>query len=278
MHYEEIPTPTLCLDLGILEQNLDRMANYCRDHGLDLRPHTKTHKTPEVAGMQMDRGAIGLTVAKVGEAEAMTASGLDDIHVAYPVYGRDNLRRLAQLARKNRMIISLDSETIAEAVSQAVAEIGVSVGVLVEFDGGHHRCGVQPGQACVQLAKAIEKLPGLSFKGIMTFFGNVWGSEENRLVQTRQVSRAVEQALEAFVLEQIPVEIVSGGSTSSPLLSHLVPGLTETRPGTYVYNDLNTFYQGLCRIDDCAARVVTTVVSTAVPGGAIIDAGSKTFS
>jgi len=132
--------------------------------------------------------------------------------------------------------------------------------------------------ACVQLARLIQKLSGLKFRGLMTFFGNIWGTEEDRLKQTRQVARAVEQALEAFAREHLPIEIVSGGSTPSALLSHYIPGLTEIRPGTYAYNDLNTFYQGVCQIEDCAAHVVTTVVSTAVPRRAIIDAGSKMFS
>jgi len=226
----------------------------------------------------MDRGAVGLTVAKVGEAEVMAAAGLDDILIAYPIYGRDNLQRLAHLARTRRIIVSLDSETTAAALSQAVSEMGASAGVLVEFDAGFGRCGLPPGQACVQLARTIEKLPGLRFRGLMTFFGNIWGTEQDRAAQTREVAQTVEQALQAFTRERLPFEIVSGGSTPSALRSHLVPGLTEIRPGTYAYNDLNTFYQGACRIDDCAARVVTTVVSTAVPGRAIIDAGSKTLS
>jgi D-serine deaminase-like pyridoxal phosphate-dependent protein len=278
MHGEEVRTPALMIDLAILERNLHRVSEYCQSHNLSLRPHTKTHKTPEVARMQIDLGAVGLTVAKVGEAQVMAASDLNDILVAYPIYGRENLSRLARLARARRMTVSLDSAAVAEGVSRAAAENGASIGVLVEFDVGYGRCGLAPGSPCVQLARMIQKLPGLQFRGLMTFFGNIWGTEEERLSQTRQVARVVGQVLDAFSRERLPLEIVSGGSTPSALLAHLVPGLTEIRPGTYAYNDLNTFYQGVCQIGDCAARVVTTVVSTAVPGRAIIDAGSKTFS
>lgn len=278
MHYRELPTPALTIDLDILERNLDRMAGYCCEHGLGLRPHTKTHKTPEVGRMQMERGALGLTVAKVGEAEVLAGAGLDDLLVAFPVFGHETLRRLAGLARTRRLLVSLDDEATAQELSRAASEQGVTVGVLVEFDVGFHRCGLEPGSQCVELARKIEKLPGLKFRGLMTYFGNVWGTEEERRKEARQVAERVERAVVTFQEARMPVEIVSGGSTPSARFAHAVPGLTEIRPGTYVYNDLNTLYQGACQLEDCAARVVTTVVSTAVPGRAIVDAGSKTLS
>ncbi len=278
MHFRELSTPALMIDLAILERNLDRMADYCRAHGLGLRPHIKTHKTPEVAKMQVDRGARGLTVAKVGEAEVMATTGLDDLLVAFPVQGREALRRLTQLARERRLLVALDDETTAQEISRAAAEQGATVGILVEFDAGFHRCGLEPGPACVELARKIERLAGVCFRGLMTYFGNVWGSEEERRKEMPVVAERVERALRAFRENGMPVEIVSGGSTPSAAYSHEVPGLTEIRPGTYVYNDLNTLHQGACRLEDCAARVVTRVVSTAVKGRAIVDAGSKTLS
>jgi len=282
MNYRELPTPALTIDLDVLERNLDRVAEYCRSHNIGLRPHTKTHKSLEVARLQLSRGAIGLTVAKVGEAEVMANAGLgtgpEDILVAYPIFGIEKLRRLATLAETRRILLSLDNEATAEGLSRAASEAGVSFGVLVEFDAGLHRCGLQPGPDCVTLARKIEKLPGLNFLGLMTYFGSVWGSEEERRSEVRQVAARVELALEAFEQARMPVEIVSGGSTPSYRLSHEIPGITEIRPGTYVYNDLNTFYQGVCGLEDCAARVVTTVVSVAVADRAMIDAGSKTLS
>lgn len=278
MHFRELSTPALTVNLDILERNLDRMASRCREQGVGLRPHIKTHKTPEVARMQLERGAVGLAVAKVGEAEVMAGAGLDNILVAYPVFGAEKLRRLTQLARASKILVSLDDEVTAQELSRATSEQGGTVGVLVEFDVGFHRCGLAPGPACVELAKKIEKLPGLKFRGLMTYFGNVWGTKEERQKEAKQVAECVARALAAFAEAQMPVEIVSGGSTPSAEFAHEIPGLTEIRPGTYVYNDLNTFYQGACRLEDCATRVVTTVVSTAVPGRAIIDAGSKTLS
>jgi len=278
MHYRELATPALTLDLDVLARNLDRMASLCREQGVGLRPHTKTHKTPEVARLQLERGALGLTVAKVGEAEVMAEAGLDDLLVAFPIFGAEKLRRLAYLAKTRRILVSLDAEATAQELSRASEAQGATVGVLVEFDVGFHRCGLDPGPACVELARKIEKMAGLKFRGLMTYFGNVWGTPEQRRAEAEQVAGRVEKALEAFREARMPVEIVSGGSTPSAEFARLVPGLTEIRPGTYVYNDMNTHYQGACRLEDCAARIVATVVSTAVPGRAIIDAGSKTFS
>lgn len=274
----ELPTPAVVVDLEVMEHNLARMADYCRQYGLKLRPHTKTHKTPEVARLQMASGASGITVAKVGEAEVMAAAGLDDILVAYPVFGTENLARLARLAESRRLLISLDSLVTAQELSRAVSARGTSIGVLVEFDAGLHRCGIAPGPELVQAAQAIQALPGLTLRGLMTYTGNIWGEEPARLAEAARVAAQVTEARRVFQQAGLPLGIVSGGSTPSAYLSHLIPGLTEIRPGTYVYNDLNTYFQGACALADCAVRVFTTVISTAVPGRAMLDAGSKTLS
>jgi len=242
MDVRDLSTPALVIDLDVVERNLDRMSKSCRLQGVGLRPHTKTHKTPEVSRMQIDRGAVGLTVAKVGEAEVMVEAGCDEVLIAYPILGREKLLRLASLARVRRLLVSLDDERTAQDLSRAACEKEASLGVLVEFDVGYHRCGLLPGPALVELARKIEKLPGLKFRGLMTYFGNVWGSIEERHREAAQVAELVAVALEAFAEARMPVEIVSGGSTPSAEFAHLVPGLTEIRPGTYVYNDLNTFH------------------------------------
>ncbi len=247
MHYTELSTPALTIDLDVLERNLDQMASSCRKQGVGLRPHTKTHKTPEVSRMQIERGAVGLTVAKVGEAEVMAQAGLDDILIAFPIMGAPTLRRLAALAHGKKIIVSLDSVAAAQELSKAATEQGSTIGVLAEFDVGVRRCGVEPGRPAVELAKKIAALPGLAFRGLMTYFGNVWGSVEERRAETLMVAGKVEQTLAACREAGLKIEILSGGSTPSAEFSYLVPGLTETRPGTYVYNDLNTYYQGACR-------------------------------
>lgn len=278
MHYRELSTPALVIDLDVVEKNLDGMATYCQKYSIGLRPHTKTHKTLEIAGMQLERGALGLTVAKVGEAEVMAQTGTKQILVAHPIVGNEKLRRLARIADNVEVLIAIDDEATAEAISRTAVECGCTFGILVEFDAGLRRCGLPPGPACVQLARTIEKLPGISVRGLMTYFGNIWGTAEERRQETEKTAVAVEQAVEAFQKARLPLEIVSGGSTPAAAFSHQIPGLTEIRPGTYVFNDLNTYYQGACQLADCAVRVVTTVISTAIKGQAMIDAGSKTLS
>jgi D-serine deaminase-like pyridoxal phosphate-dependent protein len=282
MRVTEVSTPAVVVDLDVLERNLDRMAAYCAEHGLGLRPHTKTHKTLEVARMQLARGAHGLTVAKVGEAEvmatAMAESGTSQILVAHPIVGEEKIRRLAALASGVDVLVALDSLDAAKGLARVAQEVGRTLGVLVEFDSGSHRCGVAAGEACAELGKAIRSLKGVQVRGLMTYFGSVWGDEQHRSEEIARLSVDVERTIKAFQRAGLPLEIVSAGSTPAAELSHLVHGITEVRPGTYVFNDLNTFYQGLCTLDDCAVRVMTTVVSTCVPGQVIVDAGSKVFS
>jgi D-serine deaminase-like pyridoxal phosphate-dependent protein len=278
MRVTEVSTPAVVVDLDVLERNLDRMTAYCAAHGLGLRPHTKTHKTLEVARMQLVRGAHGLTVAKVGEAEVMAETGTKQILVAHPIVGEEKIRRLAALESRVDLLVALDSLPTARGLARVAQEAGCTLGVLVEFDSGSHRCGVAAGDACAELGKSIRALKGVQVRGLMTYFGSVWGDEQQRSKEIARLSVDMERTIDAFRRAGLPLEIVSAGSTPAAEMSHLVPGITEIRPGTYVFNDLNTFYQGLCTLDDCAVRVITTVVSTCVPGQVIVDAGSKVFS
>jgi D-serine deaminase-like pyridoxal phosphate-dependent protein len=274
----EVSTPAVVVDLDVMERNAKRMSAYCEASGLKLRPHTKTHKTVEAARMQLDLGAHGLTVAKVGEAEVMLASGAREILVAHPILGEEKIDRLAELCADARILVAVDSLYAAQGLARVAQKRGVSFGVLIEFDSGSRRCGVAPGTSAADLGKAISGLDGLELRGLFTYFGSVWGSEAERFADMDRVRSDVGETLEAFRRSGLSTEIVSAGSTPAAKLSHTVPGITEIRPGTYVYNDLNTHYQGLCELEDCAVRVVTTVVSVAVPGQVIVDAGSKTMS
>jgi D-serine deaminase-like pyridoxal phosphate-dependent protein len=274
----EVSTPAVVVDLDVMERNLVRMADYCRAHGIALRPHTKTHKAIEAGQLQLAMGAIGLTVAKVGEAEVMAATGAAEILVAHPIIGDEKLRRLAALTSSTRIIVAIDSLTTAQAMSRIAVETGCTFDLLIEFDTGALRCGVAAGQAAADLGKRIGALPSLSVCGLFTYFGSVWGEAAERAAEIERLKADVAVTIEAFRSAGLSLEIVSAGSTPAAHLSHLVPGITEIRPGTFIYNDLNTFYQDLCRLNDCAVTVVTTVVSTAVPGHVIVDAGSKTLS
>jgi D-serine deaminase-like pyridoxal phosphate-dependent protein len=274
----KVSTPAVVVDLDVVERNLARMAAYCKAHDLGLRPHTKTHKTIEAARMQLDLGALGLTVAKVGEAEVLIASGASEILVAHPILGDEKIHRLAALTKDARILVAVDSLHAAEGLSRIAVQEDREFGVLIEFDSGSKRCGVSAGEQAASLGKMAAALPNICLRGMFTYFGSVWGGEEERALEIRRAGDDVEVTIAAFRSAGLSTEILSAGSTPASELTHLIDGVTEIRPGTYIYNDLNTYYQGLCSLDDCAVRVVTTVVSTAVPGHVIIDAGSKTLS
>ena len=278
MHISEIDTPALVVDLDIFERNLARVADYARQHSLRLRPHTKTHKSVRIAGRQIASGAAGLTVAKVSEAEVMLAAGPADLLVAFPIIGHTKLEHLTQVARRTQVTVALDSIFAARQLSDAARAAQVEVGVLAEVDAGLGRVGVAPGEPLVQFAQAIQKLPHLRFAGIAFYPGHIKSLDEPGLRALGQLSDFVGGILDDFRAAGIEIGIVSGGSTPTLFHSHEVHGLTEIRPGTYVFNDLNTIRSGACTMEDCAATILATVVSTARPGQMIIDGGSKTFS
>ena len=278
MHVSEIDTPALVVDLDIMERNLAHVADYAREHGLRLRPHTKTHKSVRLAKRQLASGASGLTVAKVSEAEIMLGAQPDDLLVAYPIIGHTKLARLTQVARQTRVTVALDSAFAARQLSDAARDGRVEIGVLAEVDVGLGRVGVSAGEPLLELARTIEKLPHLRFAGIAFYPGHIKTMDETGRRALAEVSGLLRGILNDFRGAGIEVGIVSGGSTPTLFHSHEVSGLTEIRPGTYVFNDLNTIRSGGCALEDCAATILATVVSTARPGQMIIDGGSKTFS
>lgn len=277
MHVSELETPALLIDLDIFERNLRRAADYTKAHNLRLRPHTKTHKTPAIGRRQLDLGAVGLTVAKVGEAEVMLRAQPPDLLVAYPVIGQSKLARLMEVARQTRVTVALDSPVAAQQLSDAARAAQVEIGVLAEVDVGMGRVGVAPSDL-LALAQGILRLPNLQFEGITFYPGHIKDYDAKGKAELDALSRLLQSVLDEFCRAGIAVNIVSGGSTPTLYHSHEVAGLTEIRPGTYVYNDLNTVRSGACGLEDCAASILLTVVSTAHPGQMIIDGGSKTFS
>lgn len=277
MTHTYLPTPSLVVDAAIVRRNLQRLADYAAKHGLKIRPHTKTHKSTRLAAMQLEAGATGLTIAKVGEAETMAEVG-SDLFMAFPAVDPERCRHLAQLALRTTVRVGLDSATAAEAQSAAAAEVGATVGVLVDLDVGMGRTGVQTPEDALALAQTVEKLPGLRLDGLMIYPGHVRGPAEDQGAALAAVDAKVAATLALWKEHGLSAEIVSGGSTPSAYQSHLLKNVTEIRPGTYVYNDMNTVRGGYVTLDDCAARITATVISTAVPGQFVVDAGSKTLT
>jgi len=274
----EIETPALVVDLDILDRNLRRVAGYAEQHGLRLRPHTKTHKSVMLAKRQLELGAAGLTVAKVSEAEVMLGAAPNDLLVAFPIVGRGKLARLMEVALHTRVTVALDSLAAARALSDAARAAQVDVGVLVEFDAGLGRVGVAPGEQLLDLARGVRGLPNLDFQGLAFYPGHIKDLDAWGMRALAELSELVGRIRADFERAGIAVPIVSGGSTPTLFHSHEIHGLTEIRPGTYLFNDINTVRSGGCAMEDCAATILATVVSVARPGHMIIDGGSKTFS
>jgi D-serine deaminase-like pyridoxal phosphate-dependent protein len=275
---EDLETPCVLIELDRLQRNVERMAEQARAKGVALRPHGKTHKLPEVARIQTAAGARGLTLAKVGEAEVFAEHGFDDIFLAYPIVGADKARRLLRLAERIQIAVGADSVIGAATLSEVFAAAGRRLDVLLKVDVGAARVGVKPEQA-PEAAERLAALAGVRLRGVFTHAGQSYHCDEAAGVA--EVGRHEAEALSGAAAELrragLPCDVVSVGSTPTALHS-LRAGVTETRPGTYVYYDATQTSLGACRLDDCALTVLATVVSVPAPERAVVDAGSKSLS
>jgi len=270
----ELETPIPIVDLDRLAHNLDRAASYAASHHLALRPHVKTHKSPRIAEEQLRRGAAGLTCATPFEAEVMSTV-CDDILVAYPPVGQARAHRLARLPEHTALTVALDSLTAIDDVAAAARVADRAVRVYVELDLGMHRVGLPRIDDAIALARAVRDRPPLDFAGIAFYPGHVRDPIDQQSPKLEALDNALRNALDAFDRAGLRPRVVSGGSTPTLWQTHAISGVTEFRPGTYVYNDRTTAAIGACAWDECALTVLATVVSTAVPGQAVIDAGTK---
>jgi D-serine deaminase-like pyridoxal phosphate-dependent protein len=273
----DLDTPVPLVDVDRMHANLRRAAEYCRAHGLAWRPHAKTHKSPALAAEQVRAGAVGLTVATPREAEVM-AQTVDDLLLAYPPIGRPRLRRLMALPERVRLTVGLDSAEALRGLAAAAREAGRRVGVLVEVDAGMGRVGVQSAADAVALARAAADEEGIEYRGVMFYPGHVRDNVERQDAGIRALSERVAGVVAALREARVAPEVVSGGSTPTFWRSHQVAGLTEVRPGTSIFNDRTTAEIGACGWDENAYSVLATVVSVAVPGQAVVDAGSKALA
>lgn len=271
---EDIITPVAVVDEKIVERNLARMAKLAADHNVKLRPHAKTHKSAYMAQRQMAHGAVGLTCATFTEAEVFADAGVDDLLVAHPPVGRTKLERLAALAQRvKRIAVSLDDVGIARSLPE-------SVEVLWEVDPGQHRIGTAPGELTVRAVQELVRAIGAErFRGLITHGGHVYAatSQTERQLAADQETDGISTTADMLRKAGIEVRELSVGSTPTAGLA-LRAGITEMRPGTYIYGDANQVSLGSQRLEDCALAVVATVVSTPAPDRAVVDAGSKALS
>lgn len=270
----EAAAPSLCdtpmpvIDLDVAEQNIARLQQACDAAGVRNRPHIKTHKSIELARLQIRAGAAGITCQKLGEAEIMADAGIDDILISYNILGRAKHERLARLNERVTLTVSCDNGTVAAGLSEAVSSSSKPLPVLVECDTGRHRCGVTSPQAAAELAARIDSFPGLVFAGLMLYPPNG---------ECAEAAVFVERTRQECAARDLSVETVSAGGT--PNMAQVGrSGETEYRAGTYIFNDRQMIGCGAATLDDCALFIHATVVSHPEPDRIMLDAGSKSLT
>jgi D-serine deaminase-like pyridoxal phosphate-dependent protein len=275
----DLDTPTLLVDLDVLEGNIERMAWLALSNGKALRPHTKTHKTPEIAQMQMRAGAAGLTVAKLGEAETLVAAGCQDVFVANQIVGAVKVLRLLHLTERARITVAVDSAEVVIPIARAAQERRVRVPMRIEVDTGLGRAGTRSQEEALSLARTISEEPGAEFDGIFTHEGHLYraADAQGRNFAATEVVKQMSELASALAAQGTPARTLSVGSTpGAPLMARLHEP-TELRPGVYVFNDRTQEKMGAGR-ETCALTVLATVVSVRPDGRAILDAGSKSLA
>ena len=273
-------TPRIVIDERRLDTNIEDMAVMARKAGVALRPHIKSHKLPQVAHKQLAAGACGITVAKLGEAEVMAEHGIKDIFLANEVMGSEKFERLSALARRIRLAVGVDSLEGAQALAEGI-RAHTSLDVLIEVDSGLRRCGVEPGREVVSLAQEISRLENLHLRGIFTHAGHSYGAADRAELEKIALAEGKVMVESARELRQagIDIEVVSVGATPTVAISAFTPGVTEIRPGNYVFYDAMQLALGVIpSIEYCSLRVYSTVISHPAPNRWVLDAGSKALS
>ena len=258
----EMETPSVVIDMDLMEGNIAAMQQRCDDLGIGFRPHIKTHKIPDIARRQIEAGATGIACQKVSEAEVFADAGFRDIQIPYNIVGAAKTRRLAQLAKRADVTVTVDNRAALDGIAAAASEYDARIGVMVEIVSLNLRTGTTPADA-LALAKVIDAADNLRFAGIMVY-------PSDAAIRPR-----LQETVALLAEAGIAVETVSGGGSGAIRESHLLPELTEMRVGTYIFWDWSSVTGGLTTIDRCAMQVRVTVVSANEPTRFIIDGGSK---
>ncbi len=275
-----IPTPRVAVDLARLRSNITNMQKHATKAGVHLRPHSKTHKSPVIARWQLDAGAVGICCAKLGEAEVMAEAGIPDIRLPYPI-NPSNAERVLALQDKTRLSLIVDNVDVAKQWSARMTSAGRTLAVLVKVDVGFHRCGVNPDAPDVlSTVRAIAGLPGLDFRGLLSHAGHGYGagSVEALLEIAKRESAILNRLASELRKSGRAVDEVSVGATPTARFVEAQTGVTEMRPGNYVFFDRTQAGLESARLDQCALHVVATVVSRPVAGRVVFDAGSKVLT
>lgn len=263
-----------------VERNVDRMQAAADHHGLRLRPHAKTHKSVDFARMQIGRGACGIACAKLGEAEVFADAGIEDIRLPYPLHPVNAPRVLALLDR-TRISFIVDHLDVARGWSEAMTAGGREVDVLVKVDVGFHRCGIDPNASgAAEFVGVVSRLPGLRLRGLLSHAGHSYGATspgEAELIAIAE-ARTLSDLAARVRAHGVAIEEISVGATPTARFSVEQPGITELRPGNYIYFDRTQVALGAATWDDCALTVLARVVTRPAADRVIFDSGSKTLT
>ena len=280
MQITDLRTPCVLVDHPRLERNIDRMQAAADALGVRLRPHAKTHKSPDVARVQIGRGAAGVCCAKLGEAEVFAEAGITDIRLPYPL-NPVNADRVIALLDRTHLSFIVDNENVARGWSDAMARAGREVDVLVKVDVGFHRCGIDPEAADASAFVArVGEMPGLRLRGLLSHAGHAYGAKSEAEAREIALSEAalLNALAERVAALGVPRGEISVGATPTARFIAEQRGVTEMRPGNYVYFDRTQVVLGAAAWDDCALTVLARVVSRPAPDRIILDSGSKTLT
>ncbi|WP_228546392.1 alanine racemase [Halegenticoccus tardaugens] len=285
MPRNEIETPALVIDLEVMETNIQGYVTFAEKHNVRLRSHVKTHKNAELAKRQSEyANNSGIVCQTLSEVEVMVKNGIDDIYLSYMVVGRKKLKRLVWLAQKlDRFATTVDGPGNIKPLQDVAADHGVKIDVILEIDVGLHRTGVSPGEPALTMTELIREQSNLNFRGLLSYEAHVKSEAETQTEYEAYCTEAMDQAqntVELLEAEGIPVEEVKVGGTATSKYSGKHPVVTEINPGMYPFMDVGELEHRPFDIDksDCAATVISTVISKPSEDRAIVDAGSKSLS
>jgi D-serine deaminase-like pyridoxal phosphate-dependent protein len=276
----DLRTPCVLVDHVRVERNIERMQSAADARGLRLRPHAKTHKCPDLARVQMGRGAAGICCAKLGEAEIFADAGIADIRLPYPIHPV-NADRVLRLLDRVRLSFIVDHLDVARGWSDAMSAARRTVDVLVKVDVGFHRCGIDPlSSGAAEFVETVARLPGLQLRGLLSHAGHAYGASSASEASTIAATEANLLTSLADRVRHLGIGIdeISVGATPTVRFSLQLKGLTEVRPGNYVYFDRTQVALGSAGWDDCALTVLARVVSRPAADRVILDCGSKTLT
>ena len=277
---DALRTPAVLIDRARVFRNLDHMQAVANARGIRLRPHAKTHKSPRIARWQIERGAVGICCAKLGEAEVFADAGIADIRIPYPLHP-SNAERLIALLDRTHLSFIVDHPVVARQWSDAMTRAGKQVDVLVKVDVGFHRCGINPAsKGAVGMIREVASLPGLRFKGLLSHAGHAYHalSEDALRTMAEQESIVIRALADRCRQAGVTIDETSAGATPPARFSLEQEGFTEYRPGNYVYFDRTQVSLGAATFDDCALFVLAMVVSKPAADRLILDSGSKTLT